>query len=241
MKNNIIKYLAAIALMAVLITSSALATPTLTIWDDGGTSSMTLATPDGIATYANNVFDAGNWSIVITTAETKPAIGSALSPVMDINVQATSLGTSGHNLHFSWSDDAFGPFNGSMAAILTGHIVTGNGAGVQYNTYYNAGAGVWNTPTAPNSNWTLLTVMGTMPPPTYITTQTGALNQPSFGLDQYVTLVSSPGGSYSVDASLAGNGGEGFPRGVPDGGNTLLLLGFVLVVFGLIRLRLANA
>src|ERR1039458_10164685 len=128
----------AVALGAVAITSSALATPTLVIWDTGGSSATVLAAPTGLASFASVSFD-GAWSVVITTSETKPALGSATAPAMDLNVQATSLGLASRDLHVSWSDDAFGPFNSSLVAKLTGHVVSGTGAGVQYQTFYQAG------------------------------------------------------------------------------------------------------
>src|ERR1035441_1757170 len=124
----------AVALGTVVVTSSALAVPTLTIWDAALTT--TVAAVGGIANYVNAAFDAGQWSIVISTAETKPAIGSALAPVMDLSVQATSLG-GGRNLNVSWSDNAFGPFNSSIGAKVTGQVVTGTGSTVLYNTYYD--------------------------------------------------------------------------------------------------------
>ena len=221
----------AVALGAVAITSSALATPTLVIWDTGGSSATVLAAPTGIATFASGSFDSA-WSVVITTSETKPGIGSATAPAMDLNVQATSLGLSGRNLHVSWSDDAYGPFNSSLAAKLTGHVVTGTGAGVQYQTFYQAGAGVWNTAAAPS--WTLSTDSGVLPPPTYTSTLNGAINQASFGLTEYVTIVSSPGGSYSLDASIGG-----IPGGVPDGGTTVMLLGAALSGLACLRRKMA--
>jgi VPDSG-CTERM motif len=220
----------AVALGAVLVTSSALATPTLVIWDTGGGSSGAILAVSGTATYANVAFD-GAWSVVISTAESKPALGSATAPSMDLNVQATSLGLSGRDLHVSWSDDAYGPFNSSLAAKLTGHVVSGTGAGVQYKTFYQAGAGVWNTAAAPS--WTLLTDSGVLPPPTYTSTLNGAINQASFGLTEYVTITSSPAGSYSVDASIGG------VSGVPDGGTTVMLLGAALSGLACLRRKMA--
>jgi hypothetical protein len=220
----------AVALGAVAITSSALATPTLVIWDTGGSSATVLAAPTGLASFASVSFD-GAWSVVITTSETKPALGSATAPAMDLNVQATSLGLASRNLHVSWSDDAFGPFNSSLVAKLTGHVVSGTGAGVQYQTFYQAGAGVWNTAAAPS--WTLSTDSGVLPPPTYASTLNGAINQASFGLTEYVTIASSPGGSYSLDASIGG-----LP-GVPDGGTTVMLLGAALSGLACLRRKMA--
>ena len=222
----------AVALGAVAITSSALATPTLVIWDTGGSSATVLAAPTGLASFASVSFD-GAWSVVITTSETKPGIGSATAPAMDLNVQATSLAAAGlgRDLHVSWSDDAYGPFNSSLVAKLTGHVVSGTGAGVQYKTFYQAGAGVWNTAAAPS--WTLSTDSGVLPPPTYMDARNGAINQASFGLTEYLTITSSPGGSYSLDASIGG-----LP-GVPDGGTTVMLLGAALSGLACLRRKMA--
>jgi hypothetical protein len=65
-----------------------------------------------------------------------------------------------------------------------------------------------------------------------MSSQTGALNQSSFGLAEYVTLVSSPGGSYSLDASIGGTG-------VPDGGTTVMLLGAALSGLACLRRKMA--
>src|ERR1039458_4497394 len=67
MKNNMFKYLAAVALGAMLLANSALATPTLVIWDDVAAGSVTLVDPTGIAMYVNPTFD-NAWSVEIGRA-----------------------------------------------------------------------------------------------------------------------------------------------------------------------------
>lgn len=221
----------AVALGAVVVSNSALADPTLWIWDTGGGAGSGSLVPvpagTGIATYANPTFD-GAWSVVITTSKTKPATGSATAPMMDLNIQAVSLGVAGRDLHVSWSDDAFGPFNAALKATMTGHVLsgTGAGAGVRYQSYYQAGAGVWAAAAQPSGTWNLYTDSGALPPPVYNSTQTGALNQSSFGLTEYVTITSTPGAAYSLDAQIVQ---------IPEPSTTMLLLG--AAVSGLAFLR----
>jgi hypothetical protein len=216
----------AVALGTVVVTSSALAVPTLTIWDANSTT--TVAAVGGIATYANSAFDAGQWSIVISTGETKPALGSALNPAMDLNVQATSLG-GGRNLNVSWSDNAFGPFNAQIQAQLSGHVVTGTGSTVLYNTYYDSA----NGPVSASGTIAGLqyTTSGLLAPPTYANVQNGVnINNSAFGLTELLTITSVPGGSYSLDASL---------NGIPDGGTTVMLLGAALSGLAILRRKMA--
>jgi hypothetical protein len=218
----------AVALGTVVVTSSALAVPTLTIWDAALTT--TVAAVGGIANYVNSAFDSGQWSIVISTAETKPAIGSALAPVMDLSVQATSLG-GGRNLNVSWSDNAFGPFNSKLGAQLSGHVVTGTGSTVLYNTYYDAANGPVSTGGTIAGGPTPYTTSGLLAPSTYSSFQGGAtINNSAFGLTELLTITSVPGGSYSLDASLSG---------VPDGGTTVMLLGAALSGLAILRRKMA--
>ena len=217
----------AVALGTVVVTSSALAVPTLTIWDANVTT--TVAAVSGIASYLNTAFD-GQWSVVISTGETKPALGSALNPAMDLNVQATSLGAAApaNNLHVSWSDNAFGPFNADIQAQLSGHVVSGTGATVQYDTYYSAANGLSTGGALAGS---VYTTSGLLAAPTYANAQNGVnINNSAFGLTELLTITSAPGGSYSLDASL---------QGIPDGGTTVMLLGAALSGLAILRRKMA--
>ena len=226
MKNS---KMLAVALGAVVVTTSALATPTLVIWDDLG-AVATAPAVGGIVVYSNPSFDAGRWSVVISTGESKPALGSATSPTMDLNIQASSLGIVADNLHVSWSDNGFGPFNSTIQAQLSGHVVSGTGAPISYNTYYDPANSVWTTAATPGGTQTLLTTSGTLAPPLYFSTQNGALSQSAFGLTEFVTITSTPGGAYSIDASLSA---------APDGGTTVMLLGAALSGLAFLRRKMA--
>lgn len=231
----------AVALGAVAATSSAFAVPTLTISDGLGGTSVTILDGgaldqdailhpgnNGVVVYANSAFD-NLWRVVISTGETKPALGSATSPMFDLNVQATSLGGSvpANNLVISFSDNGFGPTAGHFQAILSGHLVGGTGQPVTYNTYYDAG-------NVTGAQTTLLTSMG--PSMNYNGVNSGgSFNQALYSITQVVTIginpVGTPGGMYSLDASLI--------CPVPDGGTTVLLLGAALSGLAFLRRKIA--
>jgi hypothetical protein len=213
-----------VALGAVAMTGSALAIPTLIISD--GTTSTSVTSANGIVQYSTANFD-GAWSVVISSGTTKPADGSATNPFMDLSITATALTLSpARNLTISFFDTGYGPFNGSLAAILSGHVTTGTGQAVSYNTYWsalNAGA-----------TTTLLTASGSLSPAFYNSSQTGSISDANpFSITQVVTIngtATGPGGSYSLDASLSS---------VPDGGTTVMLLGAALSGLAFLRRKLA--
>jgi len=190
------------ATIVAAATSSALAIPTLIISD--GVTSTSLTSASGIVNYSNPSFDSA-WGLVITTGETKPApgFGNALFPKFDLNVQAQSLTLAPvRNLTITFSENFFGPaINGMFQADLTGHVVSGTGQNVLYNTYYDAG----NVTAATT---TLLTTTGALPPPNYNppTQFGGPVTQASYSLTQVITIGGAgngPGGNYTLDATLS--------------------------------------
>lgn len=212
----------AIALGSMAITSTALAIPTLVISD--GTTTTSLTSASGIVNYSNTSLD-GFWSVVISTGETKPALGTATAPVFDLNVQATSLaGSTGHNLVVTFSDNNFGPLSGTELAQISGHLVSGTAGAVTYKTFSDAG----NTTGATT---TQLTTSGSLSGPTYNNTASGPISGTLFSITQQVTVSGgAAGGSYSLDASLST---------VPDGGATIALLGGALSSLAYFRRKLA--
>ena len=208
-------------LAASLLTAPIQASPTVIISD--GVTSTSFGNTNGIV-FVNSPSDEA-WSYVSATAESKPGIGSATSPAMDIIIQAMSLGSSPtRNLVVTFSDNGFSPTSSGLRATLTGHVVTGVGANITYTTYYDGANG---QPTIVSNNTVLpgtavaLTTTGSLPAPTwYCPTNTcGAANQALYSLIEQVTISGSPGGSYSLDASLVPNnlhcGGVGVTITVP--------------------------
>ena len=101
--------------------------PLITVVDNGPTD---LIGDTGLLVVRTNV---GVWNVAIGTALTKPLLGSATSPVMALNIQATS--TSSGSLRLVFSDNGFGPAIGMLAAIATGHVAAGAQATFAYDVY----------------------------------------------------------------------------------------------------------
>lgn len=100
------------------------AVPVLYLSDDGGANYTTII--DNTATDLNNAVGAvtfsgaiGNWSINVTTGVTKPALGSAASPILDLNsINVTS--SAGGSLLIWFSEDGFNTFNGILQSSAGG-------------------------------------------------------------------------------------------------------------------------
>src|ERR1035441_6761052 len=204
----------AVALGALAVAGSAPAASTLTISDGGATN--TVISPTGVVNYQNSSFDSA-WSVVIVTGATKPALGSACNPSMDLNIQATSLTLlPPHNLIITFSDNSFGPSPPSFQATLNGHVTSGTGQTITYNTYYNAN-------NATGAETTLLTASGFLSPPNYAASNTsGTINGCLYSLTQVVTIGgagAAAGCSYSLDATLIGAANPPLFASVPMGGS----------------------
>jgi hypothetical protein len=209
-----------LTLAAIGVSSSLCSAATLIISDGFTTTGALVAPASGILTYSNPAFDAA-WGITVTFAETKPAVGSVTSPILDISLQAVGHGLSpARSLMLMWSDNNFGPVNGFMNAQLTGHTVALNGQTINFNTYYDSG----NTLQAQT---TPLTASGPLSDP-YSSSKNASLNQALFSLTQVLVIGGTPAGgadaTYSVEGSLSL---------VPEPSSALLvLLGLGGLVFG---------
>lgn len=221
-------------LAVVACAASAMAVQTQTIWvsDSGGGISLTPAT----STSGSVIYSGSDslWTVVISTGVASPPAvgqGTLTAPVLDLNIQATSAGgstASAHPLLITFGADGYGPTAGQFLATMSGHLVSGTGHALTYNTYSEAN----NTPIA-NPSATLLTTMSFPGGATYNSmTTSGAVSLASpYALEEVVTIqANSSGASYSLDGSLVT---------VPDGGTTAMLLGAALSVLGLIRRKLA--
>jgi hypothetical protein len=99
----------------------------ISVLDD---SAGDLSSATGVVAVVTNV---GLWNLVINVGETKPAVGSATSPVMDLSIQASS--TAATNLTLTFSDRNFALGSGNLTASLSAHIVSGAGESIQYFVY----------------------------------------------------------------------------------------------------------
>jgi hypothetical protein len=139
------------------------------------------------------VTNVGIWSLTITSAITKPALGSPTNPLMDITIQAVS--TASGTLNYKFSDNGFGPATGTLNATVSGHVISGAGATVAYSVFGDP-ANVVGAETV------LLASTGTTPLPV-VASNSGPLALPTpFSLTQDVTLNASGASDISVDASF---------------------------------------
>jgi hypothetical protein len=205
------------------------AVPTLQLTD--GVTTMTIADMSGgdlnptvgAVTFLGPV---GSFSVNVTTGISKPVLGSAALPFLDLN----SINVSGplaNTLTIRFSDDSFGPTPGSVTARIGGTT-----AGMlSYSTFADASNTLFGTST-------LLTQQGPFGNGAFSGTSFANLGFLSpFSLTQEVVINhgASPGGlvSTSFNAELQ--------AAVPDGGSTITLLGAVLVALESLRRRFRGA
>jgi hypothetical protein len=154
----------------------------------------------GIIIVTTNI---GVWNVVVTT-ETKPVVGSATSPVMDVAVMATSTGAG--TLTVSFSDTGFGGKGKTATGVVTGNesgTISMGSATVDFKVYGDGGNALF-------AQTSLLADGGSQPWPPLIAPFPGsfALNLP-FSLTE-VIVVTVPGPAHlSIDASLVGTLDQG--------------------------------
>jgi hypothetical protein len=184
------------ALLFALCPVHAYAAATLTLYDgvnplitvvDNGPGDIIPTT--GAILVETNV---GVWNLAISTAVTKPLLGSTTSQVMDLDIQANS--TAAGQLTLTFSDNGFGPATGPLTATLTGHVVTGAGVTDTY-TVFGDPANVVGATTVPIAS------TGTLPLPTS-SSGSGMLDLPApFSLTEVETMVASGPTTLTTDAS----------------------------------------
>src|SRR6516225_2662245 len=132
MKKQIIS--TAIAVTVLAAGRAAMGAPTIVV-TDGTLTSGPITGANGIITYSVNPFG-DNWGAVVATARTKPTLGGATSPNMELDITAVCTAV-GPDLVISFSDIDFGPVTGQFAALITGHTIGAGGAPVTFRTFYN--------------------------------------------------------------------------------------------------------
>jgi hypothetical protein len=166
----------------------------------------------GELTLSTNV---GVWSLSISTGVTKPVLGAAKTPIMDLVIQASS--TNAGTLQYVFSDTGFTPFS-PFTTTVSGHVISGAPTTVNYSVYGDASdtLAALTTP---------LTSTGTIPLPV-LTSNSGSFSLSSlYSLSQVVQLNASGASSVSVDASLSV---------IPEpSGTALTFLGLAFLVVGL--------
>ena len=139
------------------------------------------------------VTNVGVWNLTITSAVTKPTLGSTTNPLMDITIQAIS--TASGTLTYTFSDNGFGPATGTLNATVSGHVISGAAATVGYSVYGDP-ANVVGAETF------FLASTGTSPLPV-VASNSGPLALPTpFSLTQDVKLNASGMSDINVEASF---------------------------------------
>ena len=186
--------------------------PVITI-DDNLIGDLNPAT--GELTLSTNV---GVWTLSISTGVTKPVLGAAKTPIMDLVIQASS--TNAGTLQYVFSDTGFTPFS-PFTATVSGHVISGAPTTVNYSVYGDASdtLAALTTP---------LTTTGTIPLPV-LTSNSGSFSLSSlYSLSQVVQINASGPSSVSVDASLSV---------IPEPSTTALTFLGLSLVAGLARRR----
>ena len=183
--------------MLIGFTNRVNAAATLTLYDgvnplitvvDNGPADQNGAT-GGILLQTN----VGVWNLTISSAVTKPLFGSTTQPVMDLGITANS--TAAGSLRAVFSDNGFGPANGTLEALITGHIISGGPANVTYDVYGDPANVVGATTVH-------IASAGTTPLPTSAT-GSGPLALPTpFSLTQVQTIQAFGPTFFNTDASF---------------------------------------
>jgi RHS repeat-associated protein len=197
MKTTILK--TSIISAALACSLATYAGPTLFI-TDAVTTAGPISGTNGIVYYSSAAFG-DNWSVVVTTGRSKPLIGSATGPNIELTIDVISTGP-GNNLSVAFSDDSFGPAFGNFTADLDSHVVSGSGDSMTFNTYYDASNAVLAL-TSP------LTASGPLSGNNSgATFPGGTIGANPFSLTEVVTLGAGTGNgvSYSIGANLQAAG-----------------------------------
>jgi hypothetical protein len=139
------------------------------------------------------VTNVGVWNLTITSAITKPAVGSPTSPVMDFTIQAISSAPG--TIEYTFSDNNFLLSPGTVNAAVTGQIISGAPATAGYTVYGDPFNIV-------GSETFFLASTGTSPLPV-VASNSGPLSLATpYSLTQDVKLSASGASDISIDASF---------------------------------------
>ncbi len=168
----------------------------------------------------------GGWTFTLTSGTTKPEVGSATSPIMELRDVTLTSGPAGGKVTIWFSEVGFGPTGSLAESSLTG----ATGGTVKFQTF-KGGTELFDTSTALST----------------ISVGSGAFSASDsktisgvggpYSLTEKVTITHS-GGIVATALKATLTVGSGATSAVPDGGMTLSLLGIALIgLAGLRRLQ----
>lgn len=191
----------------------------ITLADSVTLSSVTVTDGDfdGLILFNGSL---GIWNVTVTQGTTKPALGAAGQPVMDLQVFASS--TQAGTLTVSFSEGGFSLLPGKIVANFSATTLA-SGSVATYDTYDDL---------ALSSALTSQSLSGPGSPSA--STKTVALTASSspYPLTQVVKITHTG----ATDLTTASNVEARLTA--PDGGWTVAMLGSVLLAIGLMRRRL---
>lgn len=244
-KTTVLQFLFVLAVGAFLLAPSASATAGLRLFDgascatsncievlsDGTTATFgggTLTTSDvstpGTVTAIGKV---GVWVVNVSTGETKPTLGSANAPEMDLSTTNNSSGAG--MLTIQWSDTDFSLVPGYIKSTAGGTTNKGDSTSITYTTSTDAGNGLYTpgAPAATTLTWPPFDAGCTAGPCSWHgTASAGSVGPTNYSLMQQLVFVATDAVQISGDVHL---------QVVPEPASVLLLGGVLLVAVKAIR------
>ena len=198
------------------------AIPTIYVSSTGtaGSYSAVASSSSGSLTYSNNV---GSWDIVVATGLTMPALGTATSPTMDLDITGKTTSSTGGSVWIAFAANGFSDPSGLIQAILSGHVVSGAAETVTFSVFDDT-LNTQPTTTIP-TGFTIAT-LGPLSTPILTTATAALLAGVPATLGVLMEISTTGSSSTSMDGSFAP---------VPDGGVTALLLGAALFTLALLK------
>lgn len=198
MKRRILSLMAMFPIMGLANLANAAATMTISDGVNPTTIVLDNLPPDLAAGggVVASIVNVGVWQVVVTGI-TKPAFGTAATPGMDVNVQASS--TAAGILTITFSDNGFGGAPGTATGILNGGITgiqTDGASAVNFSVYGDSGNVV-------GAQTSLAASTGPQSWPPAINAMSGsiALTAP-FSLTEVLVINASSAGHLNIDASF---------------------------------------